>query len=68
MLTCAFKAQLNKSNIKIVYWNVCIAFRARLFWIFFKKKIYFFLKKNNFFHFEVCLGFLEKLFYKKNLF
>jgi hypothetical protein len=26
MLTCALKAQVNNSNIEIIYWNVCIAF------------------------------------------
>jgi len=26
MLTCALKAQVNDSNIEIIYWNACIAF------------------------------------------
>jgi hypothetical protein len=26
MLTCALKAQVKESNIKIMYWNVCISF------------------------------------------
>jgi len=26
MLTCAFKTQVNESNMKIIYWKVCIVF------------------------------------------
>jgi hypothetical protein len=26
MLTCALKAQVNKTNIEIAHWNVCITF------------------------------------------
>ena len=26
MLTCVLKVQVNESNIKIVYWNLCITF------------------------------------------
>lgn len=26
MLTCALKTQVNKSNIEMVYWKVCITF------------------------------------------
>jgi len=31
MLTCAFKTQVNKSNIEIIYWNMCIKFNLSLF-------------------------------------
>jgi len=42
--------------------------RVCLFWIILKKKLYFSLKKSHFLFSSVCLGFLEKLFYQKNLF
>jgi len=43
-------------------------FRARLFQIFSKKNLFFPLKKSLFSFLSVCLGFLEKTFYQKNLF